>query len=128
MSFQGQRYLTKGVQTTIPLELQLFMWKLIEELSEPKDYLQVFRLSVSDNGNQHIIHEQEEPAPAAAAMILRIRSSVTLDIKYRRLSQSIALFVLEFDWLILCNSLYNRCNYGNNDYADDFVHNISLLS
>ena len=60
--FSSDRYLTKGVQTTIPLELQLFMWKLIDNLPEPKDYLQVFRLSVSDNGNQHIIHEQEVPA------------------------------------------------------------------
>lgn len=37
------------------------MWALIAQLPEPKDYLQVFRLSVSDDGSQHIIHEQEEP-------------------------------------------------------------------
>lgn len=61
MSFNGQRYLTQGVQAEIPFELQLFMWALIAHLSEPKDYLQVFRLSVSDNETQHIIHEQEEP-------------------------------------------------------------------
>ena len=62
MSFNGQRYLTQGVQAEIPFELQLFMWMLISQLSEPKDYLQVFRLSVSEKGNQHIIHEQEVPA------------------------------------------------------------------
>lgn len=62
MSFNGQRYLTKGVQAEIPFELQLFMWALIAHLSEPKDYLQVFRLSVSEKGNQHIVHEQEVPA------------------------------------------------------------------
>ena len=62
MSFTGQRYLTRGVQAEIPFELQLFMWALIAQLPEPKDYLQVFRLSVSDDGNQHIIHEQEVPA------------------------------------------------------------------
>ena len=61
MSFTGQRYLTRGVQAEIPFDLQMFMWYLINNLNEPKDYLQVFRLSVSDNGNQHIIHEQEEP-------------------------------------------------------------------
>ncbi|MGN1135604.1 MAG: DUF960 domain-containing protein [Oscillospiraceae bacterium] len=59
--FNNQHYLTQGVQAEIPFELQLFMWALIAQLSEPKDYLQVFRLSVSDNGTQHIIHEQEEP-------------------------------------------------------------------
>lgn len=61
MSFQGQRYLTKGIQTEIPFDLQMFMWYLINQLPEPKDYLQVFRLSVSD-GTQHITHEQEQPA------------------------------------------------------------------
>ena len=61
MSFTGQRYLTRGVQNEIPFDLQMFMWYLINNLNEPKDYLQVFRLSVSDNGNQRIVHEQEEP-------------------------------------------------------------------
>lgn len=61
MSFTGQRYLTRGVQSEIPFELQLFMWALIAQLPEPKDYLQVFRLSVSDKGTQRIVHEQEEP-------------------------------------------------------------------
>ena len=58
--FDSERYLTRGVQTKIPFELQLFMWNLIDKLPEPKDYLQVFRLSVCDNV-QHIIHEQEQP-------------------------------------------------------------------
>ena len=62
MSFNGQRYLTQGVQAEIPFELQLFMWALIAQLYEPKDYLQVFRLSVSEKGNQHIVHKQEVPA------------------------------------------------------------------
>lgn len=62
MSFTGQRYLTRGVQAEIPFDLQMFMWYLINNLNEPKDYLQVFRLSVSYNGTQHIIHEQEVPA------------------------------------------------------------------
>ena len=61
MSFQGQRYLTRGVQTEIPFDLQMFMWYLIDHLPEPKDYLQVFRLSVSDDGTQRVVHEQEEP-------------------------------------------------------------------
>lgn len=62
MSFIGQRYLTRGVQAEIPFELQLFMWYLVSDLNKPKDYLQVFRLSVSDRGTQQIIHEQELPA------------------------------------------------------------------
>ena len=62
MSFNGQRYLTKGVQIEVPFDLQMFMWYLVNNLNEPKDYLQVFRLFVSEKGNQHIVHEQEVPA------------------------------------------------------------------
>lgn len=58
--FNSDRYLTRGVQATIPFDLQMFMWFLVTILPEPKDYLQVFRLSVSDNGTQRIVHEQEE--------------------------------------------------------------------
>jgi len=58
--FINQRYLTKGVQAEIPLELQLFMWECINAIPEPKDYLQVFHLSISD-GKQKIIHKQEQP-------------------------------------------------------------------
>ena len=61
MSFTGQRYLTRGVQNQIPFDLQMFMWYLINNLNEPKDYLQVFRLFVSDGGTQRIVHEQEQP-------------------------------------------------------------------
>ena len=58
--FNNKRYLTRGVQSEIPLELQLFMWSCINTIPEPKDYLQIFRLSCVD-GKQKIIHEQEQP-------------------------------------------------------------------
>ena len=38
---ENNRYLTCGVDSTIPLELQLFMWECVEHLPEPKDYLYV---------------------------------------------------------------------------------------
>ena len=60
MHFQGQRYLTRGVQRLIPFELQCFMWSLIDQIPEPKDYFQVFKLTVQD-GKQHISHESEQP-------------------------------------------------------------------
>lgn len=58
--FDSERYLTRGVQNEIPFELQLFMWSLIDILPEPKDYFQVFKLTVQ-NGKQHISHESEQP-------------------------------------------------------------------
>ena len=58
--FNSDKYLTRGVQSEIPIELQIFMWRCIDSMPELKDYLQVFRLSSSD-GKQKIIHEQEQP-------------------------------------------------------------------
>ena len=58
--FDKSRYLTRGIQAEIPFELQLVMWSCIDKLPDPKYYLQVFRLSVSDD-MQIVTHEQEEP-------------------------------------------------------------------
>ncbi len=58
--FNNQRYLTKGVQVGIPLELQLFMWGCIDRMPEPKDYLQVFTFE-SVGILQKITHKSEQP-------------------------------------------------------------------
>ena len=57
--FKNTKYLTRGVQSEIPIELQLFMWSCIEAVPEP-DYLQIFRLEPMKT-MQKIIHEQEQP-------------------------------------------------------------------
>ena len=58
--FSNKRYLTRGVQTDIPFELQLFMWGCIDRLPEECDYFQVFKLEVID-GRQYIRHFSEQP-------------------------------------------------------------------
>ena len=60
----GNRYVTRGVDSTVPLYLMMIMWVLIDRRKdvEKLDYLQIFRLSV-ENGQQVIIHEQEQPNP-----------------------------------------------------------------
>lgn len=58
--FTNERYLTCGVDSMIPLELQLFMWECVEKLPEHRDYLQVFNLQPSGN-MQSISHSSEEP-------------------------------------------------------------------
>lgn len=58
--FKNKRFITKGVSSEVNLLLQLFMWKCIEEMPPPKDYLQVFKLTLED-GKQKIIHTQEQP-------------------------------------------------------------------
>lgn len=65
--FDNNRYITKGVQQEIPLELQLFMWNCIDTLKEQGqelDYLQVFELTkerADDVFFQEIEHRQEVP-------------------------------------------------------------------
>ena len=54
------RYLTRGVDLEIPLEIQLFLWTAIDKMPEPKDYLQVFNLTV-ENGLQIVKHSSEQP-------------------------------------------------------------------
>ena len=58
--FSNQRYLTRGVYSEIPIELQLFMWECIDRLPENRDYFQVFKLE-SLGGIQRITHFSEQP-------------------------------------------------------------------
>ncbi len=59
--FKNSRYATRGINAEIPLALQLILWKMIDDMEVArKDYLQVFTLS-TENGEQKIIHEQEQP-------------------------------------------------------------------
>ena len=58
--FTNKRYLSRGVDNTIPIELQLFMWACIDQLPEPHDYLQIFDLEQVGN-MQSITHRSEQP-------------------------------------------------------------------
>ena len=55
-----KRYLTKGVNETIPFEIQLFLWEAIDRMPQPKDYLQIFRLFEME-GMQVVEHSAEQP-------------------------------------------------------------------
>lgn len=58
--FDNNRYLTCGVDSKIPLDLQLFLWDCVEHMPAPKDYLQVFELSAAGR-MQSITHTAEKP-------------------------------------------------------------------
>lgn len=59
--FDKARYLTRGIQARIPVEIQLVMWGMIGDISnEKRDYLQVFNLTWN-NGKLTIKHSQEVP-------------------------------------------------------------------
>ena len=58
-----ERYMTRGIQANVPMEIQLFLWELqmaIRKNSKEIDYLQVYRLK-AEEGKQRIIHTSEEP-------------------------------------------------------------------
>ena len=57
---ETKRYLTCGVDNTIPIELQLFLWECVERMPAPKDYLQVFELKPVGS-LQLITHSSEKP-------------------------------------------------------------------
>ena len=55
------RYITRGIQTTIPSWLQTLLWYMRDSMEVPeRDYLQIFRLS-GDGDRQRIEHAQEQP-------------------------------------------------------------------
>ena len=58
--FDNPRFLTRGVDESIPLRLQTLLWNLIDLLPEERDYLQVFWLKPF-GGMQQVIHTAEEP-------------------------------------------------------------------
>lgn len=70
------RYITKGIQQEIPIELQLLLWRFIDALKDQMmevDYLQVFELTIGKVGDlpfQMIIHREESPQYSKTYKIL----------------------------------------------------------
>lgn len=67
------RYITKGIESSVPLYLIMILWELIdrEKQNTRLDYLQIFRLS-KENGKQRIVHEQEQPKPFKKTYVYRM--------------------------------------------------------
>lgn len=76
---KGQRYVTKGVMDSLPVELQTLCWNLIDQNVQkklPLDYLQIFEFSI-EKGNQKLVHRQEEPEERKEYLVspkLRLKS------------------------------------------------------
>ena len=59
--FNNPKYLTRGVQDTIPVWLIRLMWFMVSAMEvKQQSYLQVFRLQKTAAG-QRITHSQEQP-------------------------------------------------------------------
>lgn len=74
-----KRYLTRGVDSEIPLDIQSFLWEAIDKMPEPKDYLQVFKLTVQ-NGLQNVQHSSEQPEFNMTYVLTSISKTVTAKI------------------------------------------------
>lgn len=66
--FNNKRYVTRGVQSSLPPILTSFLWSLIDEIRQTDhqlDYLQVFNLWEDKDSSgtpvQAIMHSQEVP-------------------------------------------------------------------
>lgn len=63
--FNNPRYITRGVQSEISMELQMTLWNMVSSVPCEKDYLQVFKLSsdVKDGKKIQIICQSQEVPP-----------------------------------------------------------------
>ena len=76
---EKKRYLTRGIDELIPLELQMFLWNAIDNMSVPKDYLQVFELTTRDEV-QYIFHKAEQPAYEITYILPAVKNTVNAKI------------------------------------------------
>lgn len=63
-AFKNQKYITRGIQSTLPIEIQLLLWNMIDSMKvTKKDYLQVFKFKIinKDENLIEIQHSQEKP-------------------------------------------------------------------
>ncbi|MGL5639514.1 MAG: DUF960 family protein [Cetobacterium sp.] len=88
--FKSTKYITRGIQSKLPFEIQLLLWNMIDVMNvEKKDYLQVFKFKIIDKNN-HVVqieHSQEEPKyKNTIEIILNITDDTTVfcidDISY----------------------------------------------
>ena len=58
--FQNKRFITRGVDKSIPPEIQILIWNSIDSMSIEKDYIQFFTIEVFSEFIA-IEHKQEVP-------------------------------------------------------------------
>ena len=58
--FKGPKCLTRGVENSLPRWLIHLLWHMVLTPETEQDFLQIFRLTRTERGQQ-IIHEQEQP-------------------------------------------------------------------
>ena len=79
---QENRYVSRRVNETVPMQFQILLWSMIDSLKEKKelDYLQIFRLKVKNN-KVLIEHEQEVPPYKEKYEIEKAKFPIDYDMK-----------------------------------------------
>lgn len=80
--FKNQKYATRGIQSALPLEIQLLLWNMIDSMKvTKKDYLQVFKFKIinKDENLIEIQHSQEKPKYINSInIVMNINESLTI--------------------------------------------------
>ncbi|MGL5766359.1 MAG: DUF960 family protein [Sarcina sp.] len=81
-AFKNQKYITRGIQSTLPIEIQLLLWNMIDSMKvTKKDYLQVFKFKIinKDENLIEIQHSQEKPKYINSInVVMNINESLTI--------------------------------------------------
>ncbi len=79
---QENRYVSRQVNETVPMQLQILIWSMIDSLKDKKklDYLQIFRLKVKEN-KVIIEHEQEVPPYKEKYKVEKSKFPIEYDMK-----------------------------------------------
>ena len=85
--FKGKKFLTRGVDNSIPIQVQLYLWRTIEGLLENQvglDYLQIF--NIRKEGHIIVItHSQEQPGPFELEYVLTDQDIEKIDLNDTKL-------------------------------------------
>lgn len=60
--FNKDRYISRGIDEEIPVEIQMLLWSMINEINVEKDYLQVFELEPLSEYLLKVTHKQQSPS------------------------------------------------------------------
>lgn len=86
--FNGEKYITRGINERVDIRIQLMLWEMIELLRSKGidlDYLQIFNISNRD-GKIIIEHSQEQP---------EYKIKYLLDVQDIKLDEDIKVYVID---------------------------------
>lgn len=96
--FNGDKYITRGINEKLDVRLQIMLWEMIELLRKQNielDYLQIFKIS-NKSGKVVVEHSQEVP---------EYRVKYLLDVKVVNLNEDIKVYVIDSEGSIAISTM-----------------------